>query len=95
MEPPSVDDGTNICPLTTEQMLARLRNESLVFPTWTVPSYRSEIFCHTHVYILNHQHIMLQTCVLGFRSTLLHVLRKLAIVKSFCIYQYNADCMEV
>ena len=44
VEPPSdLEDGTNICPLTTEQVLTRLRNESLIFPPWTVPSYRYSI----------------------------------------------------
>ena len=42
MEPAAseVRDGVNICPLTTDEILARLSNESLIFPTWTVPSYR-------------------------------------------------------
>ena len=39
-EPAAVKDGTNICPLTTAEILARLKNESFMFPTWTVPSYR-------------------------------------------------------
>ncbi|CAI8001938.1 Putative beta-lactamase-like 1 [Geodia barretti] len=34
-----VRDGVNICPLTTDEILASLSNESLIFPTWTVPSY--------------------------------------------------------
>ena len=38
-----VHDGVNICPLTTDEVLMRLRNESLMFPTWTVPSYRSSL----------------------------------------------------
>jgi CubicO group peptidase (beta-lactamase class C family) len=38
-EPAAAEEQLNICPVTTEQILLRLRNESLMFPTWTVPSY--------------------------------------------------------
>ena len=40
MSSDGIKEETNICPLTTGEVLARLKNESLKFPTWTVPSYR-------------------------------------------------------
>lgn len=40
----NADGATNICPVTTKEILIRLRNESLIFPTWAVPSYRSALY---------------------------------------------------
>ena len=37
---PASSDALNICPLTTQQILDRLKDEAYIFPPWTVPSYR-------------------------------------------------------
>ena len=34
------DTDQNICPVSTKDVLLRLKNESLIFPPWSVPSYR-------------------------------------------------------